>query len=73
MIDQHAAHEKVNYERLMKQYHEKRVLSQGLLPPVIVSLSGQEESVLREHLDTFAALGFEIEAFGGSEYAQRTC
>ncbi|MCI9437136.1 MAG: DNA mismatch repair endonuclease MutL [Lachnospiraceae bacterium] len=72
MIDQHAAHEKVNYERLMKQYHEKRVLSQGLLPPVIVSLSGQEESVLREHLDTFAALGFEIEAFGGSEYALRS-
>ncbi len=72
MIDQHAAHEKVNYERLMKQYHEKRVLSQGLLPPVIVSLSGQEESVLREHLDTFAALGFEIETFGGSEYALRS-
>lgn len=72
MIDQHAAHEKVNYERLMKQYREKNVLSQGLLPPVIVSLSGQEESVLLENLDTFAALGFEIEAFGGSEYALRS-
>lgn len=71
MIDQHAAHEKVNYERLMKRYREKTVLSQGLLPPVIVSLSGQEEIVLGEHLDTFAALGFEIEAFGGSEYALR--
>ena len=72
MIDQHAAHEKVNYERLMKQYHEKNVMSQGLLPPVIVSLSGQEEAVLKEHLDTFAALGFEVEAFGGSEYALRS-
>nr|WP_300680031.1 DNA mismatch repair endonuclease MutL [uncultured Acetatifactor sp.] len=72
MIDQHAAHEKVNYERLMKRYHEKNVLSQGLMPPVIVSLSGQEESVLKTHLDTFAALGFEIEAFGGSEYALRS-
>lgn len=72
MIDQHAAHEKVNYERLIKQYHEKNVLSQGLLPPVIVSLSGQEEAVLKEHLDTFTALGFEIEAFGGSEYALRS-
>lgn len=72
MIDQHAAHEKVNYERIMKQYREKKVLSQGLLPPVIVSLSGQEESVLLENLDTFAALGFEIEAFGGSEYALRS-
>lgn len=72
MIDQHAAHEKVNYERLMKQYREKKVLSQGLLPPVIVSLSGQEETVLKECLDTFAALGFEIESFGGNEYALRS-
>ena len=72
MIDQHAAHEKVNFERLMKRYREKNVLSQGLMPPVIVSLSGQEEAVLRQHLDTFAALGFEVEAFGGSEYALRS-
>ena len=72
MIDQHAAHEKVNYERLMKQFHEKNVLSQSLMPPVIVSLSGQEELVLQEHLDVFLSLGFEIEAFGGSEYALRS-
>lgn len=72
MIDQHAAHEKVNYERMMKRYREKDILSQGLLPPVIVSLSGQEEAVLKENQDTFAALGFEIEAFGGSEYALRS-
>ncbi len=72
IIDQHAAHEKVNFERLMKRYREKNVLSQGLMPPVIVSLSGQEEAVLRQHLDTFAALGFEVEAFGGSEYALRS-
>lgn len=72
MIDQHAAHEKVNYERLMKQFHEKNVLSQSLMPPVIVSLSGQEELVLQEHLDVFSSLGFEIEAFGGSEYALRS-
>lgn len=72
MIDQHAAHEKVNYERMMKRYREKSVLSQGLFPPVIISLSGQEEAILKEHLDTFADLGFEIEAFGGSEYALRS-
>lgn len=72
IIDQHAAHEKVKYERLMKQYHEKQVMSQSLMPPVIVSLSGQEEAVLREHADTFAGLGFEVEAFGGSEYALRS-
>ncbi|MCR2048947.1 DNA mismatch repair endonuclease MutL [Acetatifactor muris] len=72
MIDQHAAHEKVNYERMMKRYREKSVLSQGLFPPVIVSLSGQEESVLKEHRETFSALGFEMEEFGGSEYALRS-
>ena len=72
MIDQHAAHEKVNYERLMKQFREKNVLSQSLMPPVIVSLSGQEELVLQEYLDVFLSLGFEIEAFGGSEYALRS-
>lgn len=71
MVDQHAAHEKVNYERLIKQFHEKTVLTQRLMPPVIVSLSGQEESVFREHSDVFAGLGFEVEAFGGSEYALR--
>lgn len=72
MIDQHAAHEKVNYERLMKQFHEKSVVSQALMPPVIVSLSGQEETVLKENMEVFAGLGFEIEAFGGSEYALRS-
>lgn len=72
IIDQHAAHEKVKYERLMKQYHEKQILSQNLMPPVIVSLSGQEEAALKEYGDTFAGLGFEIESFGGTEYALRS-
>ncbi len=72
MIDQHAAHEKVNYERLMRQYHEKNVISQTLMPPVIVSLSGQEETILKENMDVFASLGFETESFGGSEYALRS-
>lgn len=71
MIDQHAAHEKVNYERLMKQFHEKSVVSQALMPPVIVSLSGQEENVLKENMEVFESLGFEVESFGGSEYALR--
>ena len=71
-IDQHAAHEKVKYERLMKQFHEKSVVSQRLMPPIIVSLTGQEESVLHTYEDAFTQLGFEIEAFGGNEYALRS-
>lgn len=72
MIDQHAAHEKVNYEHLMKQYREKNVVSQRLLPPIVLSLSGQEQSVLEENLEVFTNLGFEVEEFGGSEYALRS-
>lgn len=72
MIDQHAAHEKVNYERLIKQFREKSIVSQSLMPPVIVSLSGQEEAVLKEHMEVFKGLGFEVEDFGGSEYALRS-
>ncbi len=72
IIDQHAAHEKVKYERLMKQYREHQVISQTLMPPAIVSLTGQEEVILREYEETFAELGFEVEAFGGSEYALRS-
>ena len=72
IIDQHAAHEKVKYERLMKQFHEKSVISQRLMPPIIVSLTGQEESILHTYEDAFEQLGFEIEAFGGNEYALRS-
>ena len=72
IIDQHAAHEKVKYERLMKQFHEKSVVSQRLMPPIIVSLTGQEESILHTYEDAFSQLGFEIEAFGGNEYALRS-
>ncbi len=72
MIDQHAAHEKVKYERLMKQYRERNIVSQNLMPPVIVSLSGQEETTLKKYREVFEALGFEVEAFGGSEYALRS-
>ena len=72
ILDQHAAHEKVKYERFMKRYREKEVLSQNLFPPVIVSLSGQEEIALREYWDVFARLGFEIESFGGNEFCLRS-
>jgi DNA mismatch repair protein MutL len=77
IIDQHAAHEKVKYERLMKRFRsrlngEEGTYSQTLMPPVIVSLTGQEEVVLKEYMDTFEALGFEIESFGGSEYTLRS-
>ena len=72
ILDQHAAHEKVKYERFMKHYREKEISSQRLLPPIIVSLTGQEEAMLLECKEHFQRMGFEIEAFGGSEYALRS-
>ncbi len=72
IIDQHAAHEKVKYERLMAQYHNHEITSQTLLPPIIVSLTGKEETVLKEHITIFENLGFEIEEFGGNEYTLRS-
>ncbi len=71
IIDQHAAHEKVNYERMMERFRKKEIVSQTLLPPIIVSLNGAEENVYLTNKDAFAALGFEIENFGGNEYALR--
>ncbi len=71
IIDQHAAHEKVKYERLMKCYQEKTVESQNLMPPLVVSLSGQEEQILKEYTDIFSSMGFEVEHFGGNEYTIR--
>lgn len=70
-LDQHAAHEKVNYERLMKQYREGNVVSQQCNPPVIVTLTPKEQIALNEHLASFSKLGFEVEAFGGNEIAIR--
>ena len=69
IIDQHAAHEKVMFERLMKRFRDKEVSSQRLSPPMIVSLTMAEEDQLRAHKDTFAQLGFEIQPFGDRDYA----
>ncbi|MCD8076085.1 MAG: DNA mismatch repair endonuclease MutL [Lachnospiraceae bacterium] len=69
IIDQHAAHEKVLYERFMKNLAEKKQTSQMITPPIIVSLSMQEEEMLKKHMDRFTEVGFEVEPFGGREYA----
>ncbi len=71
IIDQHAAHEKVNYERMMKRIYSGENHSQLLMPPVVVSLSASEENVLLDNKEAFERAGFEVENFGGSEYALR--
>lgn len=69
LIDQHAAHEKVLYEQTMKRLKDHMFTSQRISPPVILTLSLKEEEALKTHLDVFEKLGFEIEPFGGMEYA----
>lgn len=68
IIDQHAAHEKVYYERFVKKFRENTVDAQYLTPPMIVTLNLQEESLLKANEDYFRKFGFEIEHFGGKEY-----
>lgn len=71
IMDQHAAHEKVNYERLMKNFKEKEIYSQRLEPPMVVTVSMTEAEALTRYKDAFAGLGFTIESFGGNEYCIR--
>jgi len=71
IMDQHAAHEKVKYEKFIAALRNKELTSQLLNPPVVVTMSGQQESLYREYAAVFEKLGFEIEHFGGNEYALR--
>lgn len=69
IIDQHAAHEKVYYERFVKQFQSQNIQSQYVSPPLIVSLSLEEENLLKANKKYFRDFGFEIEPFGGREYS----
>lgn len=69
IVDQHAAHEKVMYERLLKAQKQKEILSQQCNPPIILTLNLSEQTLLCQHQEVFRELGFEIEPFGGKEYA----
>lgn len=68
IIDQHAAHEKVLYEKTLKELKMKEHTSQMLSPPIVLSLSMQEEELLKKYKKHFTDLGYEIEHFGGMEY-----
>ena len=69
IIDQHAAHEKILYEGMLTQFRNNKILSQMIAPPVILTLNMREEQILRAYQERFQAMGFEIEPFGGKEYA----
>lgn len=70
-VDQHAAHEKVMYERLKKNLEEKQIDQQMVAPPIILTFSMKEKEKYLLFQDAFAALGYQIEEFGGDEYCIR--
>lgn len=69
IIDQHAAHEKVLYEKTLSSLADKSMTTQLISPPIIVTLSDRELSFLEENIDAFDSLGYRLEPFGGKEYA----
>ena len=71
IIDQHAAHEKILYEKIMKSLKTKEFISQLMNPPLVLSLTTREEELLHKYQKYFEEIGFEIEQFGGKEYAIR--
>ena len=71
VFDQHAAHERVLFEKFMKAYEKRENLSEQLMPPMIVTLNAGEEALLLANMDVFSELGFEIEHFGERDYAIR--
>ena len=71
IIDQHAAHEKVLYEKTVKSLKDRDYNSQMLEPPIILTLNPNEELLLNKYMEYFTRIGFEIEPFGGREFAVR--
>lgn len=71
IIDQHAAHERVLYEKTLHGMKNRTFTSQYLSPPIILNLSMQEKNLLTEHMELFTKIGFEIEDFGGDAFAVR--
>lgn len=69
IIDQHAAHEKVLYERTVKSLDDKEFTSQAIYPPILLTLNMQEEELLKKYMEYFRKLGFVLEHFGGKEYS----
>ena len=67
IMDQHAAHEKVNYETFLAEFKERKIHSQNLFPPVIIALSSAEKNAVLDNTEYLEGYGFEIEDFGGND------
>ncbi len=68
IMDQHAAHEKVKYEELMSTLKGREVLSQQLMPPMVITVTYAERQAILDHYDMFMKIGYDIVEFGGNEF-----
>ncbi|NLJ40637.1 MAG: DNA mismatch repair endonuclease MutL [Clostridiales bacterium] len=71
LIDQHAAHERILFEKYKNMFSNQAIITQRLLPPIIVEVTHGEQLILNESMNLFQSLGFEIDSFGGRTYAIR--
>lgn len=71
LIDQHAAHEKVKYEQILKKVENHEILTQTLTPPIIISVTPREADIINQYQEYFQELGFVIEDFGMNAFAIR--
>ncbi len=72
LIDQHAAHERVMYEKFLKQYFSKAIAVQQLLSPIVLHLTPQEKMIVEENNSFLNSSGFSIEPFGNDSCLLRT-
>lgn len=71
LIDQHAAHERILFEKYKKMLSQQAIKTQYLLPPLIIEVTHGEKIMIKDSIETFHSLGFEIEGFGGNAFAIR--
>ena len=67
LMDQHAAHEKVNYETFMEEFRNRKILSQNIYPPIVINLSSREKNAIMSNIEYLNKTGFEVEDFGGND------
>ena len=71
VIDQHAAHEKVLYEKFIGTYNLRTISTQQLIPPIVLEVTGEEEVIIKDNFGLFTDFGFELEEFGGNSFVLR--
>ena len=71
IIDQHAAHERILYEKTLSGMKTREFTSQNIVPPIVLNLSMKEAELLNTYMDQFTRIGFEIEEFGQESYVVR--